>query len=66
VNPGKLNVGPDHISCIPIGEYVGNQDDSLPYAKLFEIQMVDDYFAEIVQFFSIGIAPYDMTIAHKK
>jgi hypothetical protein len=34
------------------GEDVGNLDDNLPYAHLFLVQMVDDYFAEIVQFLS--------------
>jgi hypothetical protein len=66
VKPGKLNIGPDHLSCILIGEDAGNMDDSLPYAHLFTVHMVDDYFADIVQFLSTGVAPPDFTIAQKK
>ena len=28
--------------------------------------MVDEYFPDIVKFLSIGTAPSDMTVAHKK
>jgi hypothetical protein len=66
VKPGKLNAGPDHLSCILSGEDAGNLDDSLPDAHLFAVQMVDDYFTDIVQFLSTGMAPSDMTVAQKK
>jgi hypothetical protein len=66
VKPGNFNSGPDHLSHILSGEDAGNLDDSLPDAHLFAIQMVDDYFAEIVQFFSTGVAPSDFTVAQKK
>jgi hypothetical protein len=52
VKPGKLNAGPDHLSHILSGEDAGNLDDSLPDAHLFAVQMVDDYFTDIVQFLS--------------
>jgi hypothetical protein len=45
VKPGKLNVGPDHLSWILTGEDAGNLDDSLPDAHLFSVQMVDDHFS---------------------
>jgi len=45
MKPRKLNTGPDHLSCILIGEDAGNVDDNLPDVKLFVVQMVDDYFA---------------------
>ena len=32
VKPGKLNVGPDHMSRLDSGEEWGNLDDSLPDA----------------------------------
>jgi hypothetical protein len=35
-------------------------------AQLFAVKMVDDYFADIVQFLSTGMAPSDMTVAQKK
>jgi hypothetical protein len=52
VKPGKLNAGPDHLSWILTGEDAGNLDDSLPDAQLFSVKMVDDQFAEIVQYLS--------------
>jgi hypothetical protein len=45
VKPGKLNVGPDHLSCILLGEDAGNLDDILLDAQLFAFKMVDDYFS---------------------
>jgi hypothetical protein len=50
VKPGKFNSGPDHLSRILSGEDAGNLDYILPEVHLFAIQMVDDYFAKIVQF----------------
>jgi len=52
LKPGKLNAGPDHLSRIMTGEDAGNLYDILPDAHLFSFQMVDDHFAEIVQFLS--------------
>jgi hypothetical protein len=66
VKPGKINEGPDHLLHILSGEEVGNLDDSLPDAQLFLVKMVDDYFTDIVQFLSTGMAPSDMTIVQKK
>jgi hypothetical protein len=66
VKPGKLNAGPDHLSCILSGEYARNLDENFPYAQVFAVKMVDDYFLEIVQFLSIGMAPSDMTVEQKK
>jgi hypothetical protein len=54
------------LSHILTGGDAGNVDDSLPYAHLFAVQLVDDYFAYIVQFLSTGVAPPKFTIAHKK
>jgi hypothetical protein len=59
----KINVVPNHLSQILTGEYAGNLDDSLLDAHLFYVQMVDDHFAKIVQYLSIGVAPSGMTIA---
>jgi hypothetical protein len=60
VKPGKLNVGPDHLLYILSGEYACNLDDNLPYAQLFTVKMVDDYFSSIMQFLSTGMAPSDI------
>jgi hypothetical protein len=66
VKPRKLNVGPDHLSRILSGEDAGNLVDNLPYSQLFVVKMVDDYFADIMQFLSIRMAPSDMTFVYKK
>jgi hypothetical protein len=66
VKLGKLNGGPDHLSCILLGEYVGNLDDIFPDAQLFAVKMVDDYFSDIVQFLTTCMAPSDMMDIQKK
>jgi hypothetical protein len=43
-----------------------NLDDNLPDAHLFVVQMVDDYFSDIVQFLNIGVAPLQFIVAQKK
>jgi hypothetical protein len=44
----KLNTGPDHLSHILTGEDARNVDESLPDAHFFVVQMVNDYFTNIV------------------
>ena len=41
-------------------------DEGLPDAQLFAIQMVDDYFQDIVQYLSTGFSPSEMTTKQKK
>jgi hypothetical protein len=50
VKTWKFNVGPDHVSHILTGQDAGNLDDNFPYAQLFAVTMVDDYFTDIVEF----------------
>ena len=45
VKPGRLNLGPDHLSRLESGEEPTSLDEGLPDAKLFVIQMADDYFS---------------------
>jgi hypothetical protein len=59
----KFNSGPDHLSCIFSSEYARNLGDSLLDSHLFAIYMVDDYFPDIVQFFSMRVVPLDFTVA---
>jgi hypothetical protein len=66
VKPGKLNAGPDHLSCILSGEDAGNLDDNFPDVQLFAVRMVDDYFLDIIQFLNTGMAPSEMIVAQKK
>ena len=44
VKPGRLNLGPDHLLRLKLGEEPTSLDEGLPNAQLFSIQMVDDYF----------------------
>ena len=66
VKPGRLNFGPDHLSRLESREEPTSLDEGLPDAQLFAIQMVDDYFQDIVQFLSTGISPSEMTTQQKK
>ena len=66
MKPGKLNVRPDHLSRILIGEDASNLDDNFPDVQLFAVRMVDDYFTEIVEFLNTSVAPSGMTVAKKK
>jgi hypothetical protein len=63
---GKLNAGPDHLSHILSREYARNLYDILPYAQLFVVKMVDDYFSDIVQFLITCMDPSDMMVVQKK
>ena len=48
VKPRRLNLGPDHLSRLESGEEPTSLDEVLPDAQLFAIQMVDEYFQDIV------------------
>jgi hypothetical protein len=61
-----LNVGPDHLSRVTNGEEMTNLKDNFPDAQLLSIQIVDDYFIEIIQYLSTGTAPQEYTTAQKK
>ena len=61
VKTGRLNLGPNHLSRLESGEEPTSLDEGLPDAQLFAIQMVDDYFQDIVQYLSIGFTPSEMT-----
>jgi hypothetical protein len=60
LNPGSSHYAPTHILS---GEDAGKLDDSLLYVHLFTIQMVDDYFEDIVQFLSTSLTPPEFTVA---
>jgi hypothetical protein len=66
VKPGKLNVGPDHLSRVTNGEEPTNMEDNFPGAQLFSVQVVDEYFIDIIEYLSTGIAPQDFSTAQKK
>ena len=66
VKPGRLNAGPDHLSWIDSGEDPSNLDDNLSDAPLFAIQIVDEYYADIIHFLTTGMAPEEFTKHQKK
>ena len=69
VKPGRLNVGPDHLSRIESGEEPTNLEDIFPDAQLFAIHMMDDQnheFNAIIKFLSIGYAPKGISTNKKK
>jgi hypothetical protein len=57
VKLGNFNSGLGHFSHTLSGEDARNLDDSLSDAHLFSIQMLGDYFTEIVQFLAQTVAP---------
>ena len=66
VRPGKLNVGPDHLSRIDIGEEPTGVEDDLPDAHLFRIELVLAELEEIAQFLEDGQAPEGMSTKKKQ
>jgi hypothetical protein len=66
VKRGRMNKGPDNLSRLEHGEEPTSLEDTLPNGKLLAIRKIYDHFTEIVQFLSIGMAPSDYTIFHKK
>ena len=61
VKPGRLNVGPDHLSWIDSGEEPSNLEDNFPYAQLFAIHIADEYYTDIIHFLTTGWAPVEFT-----
>jgi hypothetical protein len=41
-------------------------EDNFPDAKLFSVQIVDEYFADIIEFFSTRFVPKEYNTAQKK
>jgi hypothetical protein len=65
VNPTILNAGPDHLSRITNGEEPSNLEENFLDAQLFSIHIVDEYFVDIIQFFSTGFAPKEFSTTQK-
>jgi hypothetical protein len=57
VKPGKLNAGPNHLSRVTNGEEPTNLEDNFHDALLFSVQIVDEYFVDIVEYLGIVFAP---------
>ena len=66
VKPGKLNVGPDHLSRIDTGEEPIGVEDDLLDTHLFRIEFVLIELEEIAQFLENGQAPEGMSTKKKQ
>jgi hypothetical protein len=53
VKPGKLNVRPDHLSRLELGESGGLIDDQLLHAYMFRIEAILHYLSDIALFLTI-------------
>lgn len=56
MKPRPLNVGPDHLSCIEIGEEPNNLEEGLPNAQLFVVCIAKSHFEVIIHFLIAGMA----------
>jgi hypothetical protein len=66
VNLGRLNAGLDNLSRITNGEEPSSLEDNFSDAQLFSVQIVDEYFDDIIEFLSTRFAPKEFNIAQKK
>jgi hypothetical protein len=66
VKLGKLNAGPDHLLRITNGEEPKNLKGNFPNAQLFLVQVVDEYFSNIIQYLGTRTAPQEFNTAQKK
>lgn len=57
VKPGRLNVGPNHLSRLKNGENGGSLDDQLPDTDLFRVEDIPDYLDQIAIYLAIGQCP---------
>jgi hypothetical protein len=61
-----LNGRPDPLSRITNGEEPIVLEDNFLDTWLFSVQIVDEYFTDIMQYLSIGTAPQEYNITQKK
>lgn len=66
VKPGQLIARPDHLSCIATREEPTNLEEGLPDAHLFVVCVMENHFADIIHFLTMGIAPVGYTIQKKE
>ena len=66
MKPGQLNVGPDHLSRIEIGEELTNLEEGMHDKHLFAGCVADNHFADTIHFLTIVTAPKGYTSQQKK
>ena len=62
VKPGRLNVGPDHLSRLENGENGGSLDDQFLDADIFRVEAILDYLNEIAPYLATGKCPQEYTM----
>jgi hypothetical protein len=60
---GNLNERLDHLSRVTNEEEPTNLEDNFPGVQLFLVQVVDEYFVDIIEYLSIGIVPREFSTA---
>ena len=63
---GGLNVHPNQVRRVEIGEEPTNIDDGFLNAQLFRVDIADDHYAPIIPFLETGVAPEDLSTTQKK
>ena len=43
-----------------------NIDDGFPDAQMFQVEIVEDHYALIIQFLETGVSPEDLSTSQKK
>jgi hypothetical protein len=59
VKPGKLNAGPSNLSRVTNEEEPTSLEEKILDAQLFFIQIIDEYFVDIIQYLSTSTAPQE-------
>ena len=66
VKPGRLNAGPDHLSCIETGEEPTNLEEGLHDPQLFVVRVANGHFEDIIHFLTIGTSQEGYIVQQKK
>ena len=66
MKPRKLNTRPDHLSRVTNGEDPTNLEDTFLDTHLFSVHITDDYFADIIEYLSIGTVPQEFNTMKRK
>jgi hypothetical protein len=61
-----MNARCDHLSRVMNGEEPTNLEDKFPEEQLFLVQIIDEYFINIIQYLSIGTVPQEYNTTQKK
>jgi hypothetical protein len=61
-----LNAGPNHLSRVTKGEEPTNLEDTFTDAQLLLVNIADEYFTNIIQYFSTGIASQEYSTTKRR